>query len=194
MDDPLRKSLLEALVREIREVTERYGNPYAPPTERNDVPSNEPPATEFMLFRVRFLPVLLFLFIVGGLVATILTVPPERHHISWFFLIGLSLFASIAGTLLVVFQFPIYVHPRGIRCYDFWGQYAYVDWMQINRVSKSNFFGFRYLKLHSALLRRPLWLPLFLRRHAEFWSLISQYELSPPLRTASTTRTGKPRS
>jgi hypothetical protein len=79
--------------------------------------------------------------------------------------IAVSLISAIVSALVLVVvirNFPVYVHPDGIRCFDAMNRYRLVRWTRIDRLRPFNLLGLRYLRIDSPDIKGALWLPLFL--------------------------------
>lgn len=60
--------------------------------------------------------------------------------------------------------------------FDAWGFSLDVGWNNIERVKTITVFpGLSYLKVFSPELKRPLWLPLFLRNREDFFKVVTKY-------------------
>ena len=57
---------------------------------------------------------------------------------------------------------PIYVSQEGIRSFNIWGAYRLVLWSDIREIRPVNLLGLKYLRIYSAAIDWPVWLPLYL--------------------------------
>jgi hypothetical protein len=87
---------------------------------------------------------------------------------------GLSLGLGTVFAAAVV-CFPVYVSPEGLRCYNFWGVYQSIGWFEIERISPTNLFGLKYLRVFSHETPAEIWLPLYLTNLREFTDDVRQF-------------------
>ena len=90
--------------------------------------------------------------------------------------VGRPLLLSTAANFLCIKYFTVKVAPSRLRCFDAWGFSLDVGWNNIERVKTITVFpGLSYLKVFSPELKRPLWLPLFLRNREDFFKVVTKY-------------------
>jgi uncharacterized membrane protein len=168
-------------------------NPYAPPAVSSGTAADVPPHDAFVTFRLRFLPVWLLLLGVGGAVSLLTALLMEPYQ--WLVLKAAMIAAvsgSLLGTVVLLLVYPVYACDRGVRGNDFWGIFHYVDWQKINRVSTGRIGNLVHLKLHAATLRRPIWLPMYIRRQDAFWQIVREHAPSDcPLQQFRPTAVGR---
>lgn len=88
---------------------------------------------------------------------------------------------SAVWMTLCAWYFKVYVCEKGLKCFDFWGRYLFVNWSEITEAAPVNVAGMRYLRLYGVYLPRPIWLPLFLARRREFWDYVRDHAPQSPL-------------
>ena len=98
------------------------------------------------------------------------------HGTFYIFLCMISLIiAALAVSALTTF-FKVKVSQEGISGSTFWGvKHIYITWNDIKRVKPIRLFGLRWLRLFCKSIKRPLWIPLFLKNMSEFQKLVMQY-------------------
>jgi hypothetical protein len=70
----------------------------------------------------------------------------------------------------------VYISPRGIKAYDFWLRYHFVEWSSITAVRRFTYrLGLKYLLVSSTQSPKTLWVPLFLADRHRFGQLVSKY-------------------
>jgi hypothetical protein len=70
----------------------------------------------------------------------------------------------------------VYISPRGIKAYDFWLRYHFVEWSSITAVRRFTYrLGSKYLLVSSTQSAKTLWVPLFLANRHRFGQLVSKY-------------------
>jgi hypothetical protein len=80
---------------------------------------------------------------------------------------GLSL---VLGTLfaVAVVCFPVYLSPEGLRCYNYWGLYRSIAWLEVGQISPESVLGLKYLRVTSRGSGAEVWLPLYLSDMSSF--------------------------
>jgi hypothetical protein len=82
---------------------------------------------------------------------------------------------SAMATPLVVFGFPVYVSPDGLKAYNFWGIYTSVGWDSITAAKTVHFGVAGFLRVFTRDTRLPFWLPLFSANMDRFTELVREY-------------------
>jgi hypothetical protein len=83
---------------------------------------------------------------------------------------------NVVGTAIIFHYFMVYISPRGIKAYDFWLRYHFVEWSSITAVRRFNYrLGSKYLLVSSTQSPKTLWVPLFLANRHRFGQLVSKY-------------------
>jgi hypothetical protein len=89
------------------------------------------------------------------------------------FLIG-SIIALFFNYLMIRF-FKITINSEGIRGYNFWGKYYFIEWESITETKHIRVVGLKYLRVFSKSIKRPLWVPLFLNNMEKFKKDIQEF-------------------
>ncbi|MBD1833312.1 hypothetical protein H6F61_11635 [Cyanobacteria bacterium FACHB-472] len=82
---------------------------------------------------------------------------------------------NVVGTTIIFHYCVVYISPRGIKAYDFWVKYYFVEWSSITAVRPFNLLGLKYLLVSSTQSPKTLWVPLFLAERHRFRQLVSKY-------------------
>ena len=82
---------------------------------------------------------------------------------------------NVVGTTIIFHYCVVYISPRGIKAYDFWVKYYFVEWSSITAVRPFNLLGLKYLLVSSTQSPKTLWVPLFLAELHRFRQLVSKY-------------------
>ena len=83
---------------------------------------------------------------------------------------------NVVGTAIIFHSFMVYISPRGIKAYDFWLRYHFVEWSSITTVRRFTYrLGLKYLLVSSTQSPKTLWVPLFLADRHRFGQLVSKY-------------------
>jgi hypothetical protein len=83
---------------------------------------------------------------------------------------------NVVGTAIIFHYFMVYISPRGIKAYDLWGRYYFVEWSSITAVRRFTYrLGLKYLLVSSTQSPKTLWVPLFLAERHRFGQLVSKY-------------------
>jgi hypothetical protein len=82
---------------------------------------------------------------------------------------------NIVGTILIFNYCLVYISPKGIKSYDLWLRYHFVEWSSITAVTRFNLLGLEYLLVSSTQSSETLWVPLFLPDLNRFGQLVSKY-------------------
>jgi hypothetical protein len=82
---------------------------------------------------------------------------------------------NVVGTTIIFHYCVVYISPRGIKAYDFWVKYYFVEWSSITAVRPFNLLGLKYLLVSSTQSPKTLWVPLFLAELHRFKQLVSKY-------------------
>ncbi len=78
-------------------------------------------------------------------------------------------------TAILVAYFRVYIYADGIRSYDFWGRYHYLQWSDIEMIRPINLLGFSYVRLYSNGKSPTISIPLFLVGIDRVKELVTQY-------------------
>jgi hypothetical protein len=89
-------------------------------------------------------------------------------------LIALALI-NLVGTTIIFHSCIVYISSRGIKAYDSWVRYYFVEWSSITAVRRFNLLGLKYLLVSSTQSPKTLWVPLFLAELHRFRQLVSNY-------------------
>lgn len=153
-------------------------NPYAPTEVLSPRLDPKPVEGDTLVFYARTLPP--WLVSAGLLCAVVYLVnllggddPLDGAELMNVLATGLA--ASAAAMWWIVRRYPIELRAEGLRCVDFWHRYQFVRWAEIDQVKPIWFLGLRYVRVHSSQLRRPIWLPLFLRDAPRFWMAVARW-------------------
>lgn len=147
-------------------------NPFQAPAQEHKA------ASEFAEFHTAFLPSwgLISLSAVINVPLVVFSspgLPPLSVGIAT--LVVSIVFSAIVNWLIIK-RFTVQVAPTRLRCCNFYGIYEVTNWDNIDRVKSTRlFFGLNYLRVFSADLKRPIWLPLFLRHEANFFYTVRKY-------------------
>jgi hypothetical protein len=76
---------------------------------------------------------------------------------------------------LIASIWQVKISPEGIRCTNYWGRIAFVQWSSITGVRAQNLYGIPYLVYTSTERRTEGWLPLNLIGMEECIDLIIDY-------------------
>jgi hypothetical protein len=132
--------------------------------------------TEPRTFRMRFLP--LWLFILAVVIPVVTVLQMLRHpDLRLFALVfGLSLGAiSAAGmTMALVRVFPLQLTQSGIEGFDFWNRRTRLSWEEAGHIRNLGFDGLPVLLLGNRSATSALWLPLFIEQPAQFADALQQ--------------------
>ena len=96
----------------------------------------------------------------------------------WNFVVPQILLIVLAALITPLLLFPaiayfkIYVGKNGIKCYDFWGSYHYVEWPQVREIRPIRLLGLKYLRVYAEGFPRPLWVALDLAEIDRFVDLV----------------------
>ena len=82
---------------------------------------------------------------------------------------------NVVGTTIIFHYCIVYISPRGIKAYDFWVTYYFVEWSSITAVRRFDLLGLKYLLVSSTQSPKTLWVPLFLAELHRFRQLVSKY-------------------
>jgi hypothetical protein len=82
---------------------------------------------------------------------------------------------NVVGTTIIFHYCIVYISHRGIKAYDFWVRYYFVEWSSITAVRRFNLLGLKYLLVSSTQSPKTLWVPLFLAELHRFGQLVSKY-------------------
>jgi hypothetical protein len=83
---------------------------------------------------------------------------------------------NVVGTAIIFHSFMVYISPRGIKAYDFWLRYHFVEWSSITAVRRFTYrLGLKYLLVSSTQSPKTLSVPLFLADRHRFGQLVSKY-------------------
>jgi hypothetical protein len=82
---------------------------------------------------------------------------------------------NVVGTTIIFHYCVVYISPRGIKAYDFWVKYYFVEWSSITAVRPFNLLGLKYLLVSSTQSPKTLWVPLSLAERHRFGQLVSKY-------------------
>jgi hypothetical protein len=82
---------------------------------------------------------------------------------------------NVVATAIIFHYCIVYISPRGIKAYDFWVRYYFVEWSSITAVRRFNLLGLKYLLVSSMQSPKTLWVPLFLAELHRFEQLVSKY-------------------
>ncbi|HEY9832618.1 MAG TPA: hypothetical protein V6D26_18685 [Stenomitos sp.] len=82
---------------------------------------------------------------------------------------------NVVGTTIIFHYCVVYISPRGIKAYDFWVKYYFVEWSSITAVRHFNLLGLKYLLVSSTQSPKTLWVPLSLAELNRFRQLVSKY-------------------
>ena len=74
---------------------------------------------------------------------------------------------SLLCTYVMIRFYKITIQRDGIRGYDCWGIFHFIEWEMIVDVKPIRILGLKYIRAYNRE-RRPLWLPLFLSNFGEF--------------------------
>lgn len=75
----------------------------------------------------------------------------------------LGIFFAIAAVL-----FPVYVTADGVRCYNFFGAYNTIPFVEMEKFKVSSMLGLKYVVVNSADKIHDIWIPLYLYDRAGF--------------------------
>lgn len=125
-------------------------------------------------FRSSFLHVFNFLLLPYSSVSVIIVL---LENFSLEFLPGLGvLFGITLFISLIIFDcYKVFISPKGLKCFDFWGIYHFTGWSSITNAKLYNILWLEYLRVFSSSTPRPLWLPLFLKRKTYFLEKVKEY-------------------
>jgi hypothetical protein len=84
------------------------------------------------------------------------------------FITGASLLMLFAA--LINKFFYVEVRESGVRGYDFWGRYRFVDWREMEKIEHRRVLNLTFLRIFYRSGKSPLWLPLFLKKREQFSS------------------------
>jgi hypothetical protein len=82
---------------------------------------------------------------------------------------------SALATPLVVFGFPVYISPDGLKAYNFWGVYTTVGWDSIITARPAHFGVVGFLRVFTRNTWFPFWLPLFSANMDRLTDLVREY-------------------
>jgi hypothetical protein len=88
------------------------------------------------------------------------------------FITGASLLMLF--TALINRFFYVEVREGGVRGYDFWGRYHFVDWREMEKVEHRRVLNLTFLRIFYRSGKSPLWLPLFLKKREQFSSAVAR--------------------
>lgn len=83
-------------------------------------------------------------------------------------LIAVMIAFAIIISIYCVYAFQVIIKPTGLYGYNFWGNYSFVTWNEIDKIKAYNLFGCKYLRLFFSNSPTPLWIPLFLVEQHKF--------------------------
>lgn len=129
--------------------------------------SDSEEANELRSYRMRFMPVFIFMLIwllAWGAVLYILGF--IKQNAIAIALFG-SCFVSIPVVWLIIFLFPTKAGSKGIRSYTSYGLFRMIEWHDIASVKETAMPVFRTIQVmpHKG---QAIWIPLFLCRWEEF--------------------------
>ncbi len=113
-------------------------------------------------FRPPFLPNFVLFAVVGGVIGYALIwldSGPDLNPVALLIAGAGVLVASALGAYQFVSKYLVYITPVGIRTYDVWGRYHFVEWSAISSVSRLNFVAVEYLILWTTTGGPVLFMP-----------------------------------
>jgi hypothetical protein len=111
---------------------------------------------ENKIFRSAFLITFVHVFL---LYALIVFIDDGLDFNRIFFLVGSII--ALFFTYLMIRIYKITIRSEGIRGYDCWGIFHFIEWEMITDVKPIRILGLKYIRALNKETR-PLWLPLFL--------------------------------
>jgi len=126
---------------------------------------------KYKKFRMRFVPPFTFTIILSIIGFSGYLFVTEGINIDWkscvIALSGMLLFVLLY-ILTIIIYYKVTLTEDGIKGFNFWGKYRFVQWNEINNVKFINFCGLKFLRVFSKNERLSLWIPLFLKDMNDF--------------------------
>jgi hypothetical protein len=127
-------------------------------------------------FLLLFAPIFLFGATVGaGLTIALQAMGHVGYGVvSYMFLQLLSIIYlwAVVGAYIVAKLFAVKLTGDAIRGRTFWGTARSLEWSNVSDMRPLNIVGFRFLRIYPKEGGAPLWVPLFVKKKAEFLAAI----------------------
>ena len=81
----------------------------------------------------------------------------------------------VPGLWLYILIWRVWVGPRTLRAWDFWGRFVTVSWGSVRAARPLSVPFLPVLRVYSTETRRVIWLPLFLVNYRRFADLVAEY-------------------
>ena len=124
-------------------------------------------------YRSKFLPLFLAIALCTGLLGLLLSMILTGFDIRAFqwkvvFAVIFLIAWSLTWTTIIVLYYTITISESGIKGYNFWGGYRFVEWGTTKECRTMNLLGLKYLRIFTLDNRLPLWVPMFLNHLQDF--------------------------
>jgi len=123
-------------------------------------------------YRVKFLPMFLVFAVFGFFVLIVGDLILKRPMaIS----VATAMFGSLIVSPIITFYYVVTISEKGIKGYNFWAIYRFVEWDSIIECRRINFLGLVFVRAYTSDGKSTLWLPLFLKDMSGFTEDVVQF-------------------
>jgi len=145
-------------------------------------------------YRSKLMPVFVLISLGTGLLGFLLSLiltgfDPRPIQFRVAFTIVFSIAWGLIWSIIAVRYFTLTISGSGIKGYNFWGKYRFVEWKNIKECRTMNLLGLKYLRVFTLDNRSPLWVLLFLNHMHDFEEdIIMLADQGNPMRSYFETR------